>query len=241
MSEYDTSYVNAAYGGTLRQYIMKVFTTMGIGLAVTAAVAFFGYMSLVSGGIFYKLFTGSSMIIWILMIAQIGLCIALSAGINRMSTAAVTALFYGYAAITGVTFSFLPLAWGASTVFTAFLFAAVMFISCVVIGHFTSVDLSRFSGLAMGALVALIIMSILSMFIPALYNSLIYGYVGVAIFLFLTAWDMQKIKSFYYQTEGAGNAIRGNLAVYSAFQLYLDFINLFLYVLRILGSRSSRD
>ena len=84
----------------------------------------------------------------------------------------------------------------------------------------------------------MVIATIASMFIPALRESLFISYIGVILFLFLTAWDMQKIKSYYYGTQGGVGQMGGNLAVYGAFQLYLDFINLFMQILRILGSRS---
>ena len=90
----------------------------------------------------------------------------------------------------------------------------------------------------MGALLALVLVSVISLFVPVLRESMWIGYLGLAVFLGLTAFDMQKIKQFYYGT-GEGT-IRESLAVYAAFQLYLDFINMFLYILRILGSRSSR-
>jgi FtsH-binding integral membrane protein len=113
----------------------------------------------------------------------------------------------------------------------------VLFISCAIIGHTTSVDLSRFTGLLFGALLAVVIVSVLGIFIPALRGSLLIGYAGLIVFLGLTAFDMQKIKQYYYVPD---EKIKGNLAVYSAFQLYLDFINILLYILRILGNSKSR-
>ena len=237
MSEYNRPDAYAYESGTsLNAYVRKVFAIMGLGLGVTSLVAFLSYLSLMNGGIVYKIFTGSSLIAIILLVAQLGVAIALSAGLTRFSTGTCTALFFAYSALTGVTFSFLPLQFGVGTVFTAFLFAAVLFGCCAIIGYTTSVDLTKFSGLFMGGLLALILMSVISMFVPALRDSLIFGYLGLALFLGITAFDMQKIKQFYYGS-GVDGTIRSNLAVYSAFQLYLDFINIFLYVLRILGNR----
>jgi FtsH-binding integral membrane protein len=115
-----------------------------------------------------------------------------------------------------------------------------MFFCCAIIGHTTNVDLTKFSGLLIGGLIALVVATILSLFIPVLRDSLIISYIGVLLFLVITAWDMQKIKQFYYGTQGGMGTLGGNLAVYGAFQLYLDFINLFLRILQILGSRSNR-
>jgi FtsH-binding integral membrane protein len=157
-----------------------------------------------------------------------------------MNPGRAKAMFLGYAAITGFTFSILPLAFGTATVFTAFAFSAVMYFAAAVIGHFTRVDLSKFTGIFIGGLFALILVSILSMFIPALADSLVVSYIGVLLFLGITAWDMQRIKAFYYNTQG-NDTLSQNLAIYGAFELYLDFINIFLYVLRIFGRGSSRN
>ncbi len=243
MSEFNQSqtYVNEA-GTTLNAYITKVFTMMGIAVLITAAVAFGGYMSLINGGLLYNAYMSGAMSIGyiVCMIAQFGVCIFLSLRITKMETRTATILLYAYAALTGVTFSVLPMAFDIATVFTAFAFAAVMFFCCAVIGHTTSVDLTKFSGLLVGGLIALVVATVASIFIPALRNSLAISYIGVLLFLVITAWDMQKIKQFYYGTQGGFGTLGGNLAVYGAFQLYLDFINLFLRILRILGSRSNR-
>lgn len=235
MSEFNTNTYTQADDG-LRNYMLKVFTKMGLGLVVTTVVAFLCYLSLMNGGFMLSLISNS--IVWIvLLVAQFGFCIALSAGITRFSPMVCELLFYAYAAVTGITFSVLPASYGIDTIFTAFLFAAVLYGCCVVIGHTTHVDLSKFSGLLVGALLALVVTTVLSIFIPALRNSLIISYAGVIIFLAYTAWDTQKIKAYYYSENGYGSS--DNLAIYGAFQLYLDFINLFLYILQILGHNSS--
>ncbi len=240
MSEFNHSTYYSGTGDTLRAYINKVLVRMGVALGITGAVAFGLYMSLISGGFFFNVMMNfyTPMII-VVSIAQLVLCIMMGRRLMTMSASSCTAMFYGYAALTGITFSVLPLAFGAATVFEAFLFSAVMFFSCAVIGYTTDIDLSRFGGLLFGGLIALILVSVLSFFIPALRESLLISYVGVILFLGLTAYDMQKIKAFYYQ--GGYGTVGENLAIYGAFQLYLDFINLFLRVLQILArSRNSR-
>ncbi len=237
MSEFNSNYYEAA-GGDIRTYMNKVFSTMALGLGVTAAVAFFGFYSMIYGGIIYKLFMTVPFFSIILVIAEFGIVFSLSSGLTRLSPSACRGLFLAYSAITGLTFSVLPLAYGLGNVFVAFLFAAVLFVCMSIIGHTTNVDLSRFSGLMMGGLLALVVVSILSIFIPALRESMMIGYLGLILFLGLTAWDIQRIKRFYY--AGYGD-MRENMAIYGAFQLYLDFINIFLYVVRILGnSRNNR-
>ena len=176
--------------------------------------------------------------IFVLLIGELVVAIVFTARLKKMQPMTANILFYVYAALTGFSLSTVGLAYDVSTVFEAFLFAAVLFASCVVIGHTTRVDLSKFSGILIGGLIALVLVSLLEIFV--FHNTglnLIISYVGVVLFLFITAWDMQKIKAYYAQLDGYQD-MKSKMAVYSAFQLYLDFINIFLYVLRILGSRS---
>ena len=240
MSEFNNNaYTSIDSGTTLNGYIAKVFMHMGIGLALTAAIAFGLYILMASGSSLAYVLYGMPWISLVLLLVQLGLAIALGAGIMRFSTGTCRALFYGYAALTGVTFAVLPAAYGLGTFFTAFLFAAVLFGCCAVIGHTTNVDLTRFGGLLFGGLIALVIMTVVSLFIPALRNNIFIGYIGLFIFLVYTAFDMQKIRQFYY---GVGEGtIKENLAIYGAFQLYLDFINILLYILRILGNSRSKN
>ncbi len=240
MSEFNRERV---YSGTdgLQSYLTKVFTTMALGLGITAAVAIVGYINLINGGWMYSLLVNAGSLVSIVaLVAELGICISLSRNLQTMNNATARTLFFVYSAITGFTFSVLPISFGVATVFSAFLFSAVMFASCAMIGHFTKVDLSSFRGILMGGLIALIIASVASMFIPSLANSLMISYLGIIIFCALTAYDLQRIKAYYYQTSGY-DTLQGNLAVYGAFQLYLDFINIFLYVLRIFGGRNSRN
>ncbi len=238
MSEFNrdqTVYVNEQAG--LKDYIVGVFTKMGIALLITAASAYGLYasnliarMAMSSPGIL-------SMLYMLAIAVEFGIVIYLSSRLTTMSTNTATGLFYGYAVVTGLTFSTLFYAYDASTIAISFLFTAVVFFSCAIIGRFTNVDLSRFSGIMMGGLVALILVSILGMFIPAIGNSLLLSYVGILLFCGITAWDMQRIMSLYYQTNGGYGQTGANLAIYGAFELYLDFINLFLRILSVFGNR----
>lgn len=235
MSEFNTRTTYAQDG--LNAYLTKVFGKMGLGLLVTAAVAALSYFT----NFYYYFFAYTGVFGTIILIAlQFGVCIGLSSRITTMNTKTANGLFFAYAAITGFTFATLFYAYDIGTVFGAFAFSAVMFASCAVIGLTTNRDLTQFSTWFMGALIALVVATLVSMFIPALRNSLVLSYIGIVIFLGLTAWDIQKIKGIYYGTGSYGQ-LADNLAIYGAFQLYLDFINIFLYVIRILGSRSSRD
>ncbi len=241
MSEFNRSEYYSYTGDTLKAYINKVLLRMGTALAVTGAVAFGLYLSLMREGFFFQVLVNYyTPVLVVVSIAQIALCLVMGTRLTSLKAGTCTALFYGYAALTGITFSVLPLSFGAYTVFQAFLYAAIMFMSCAVIGHTTDIDLTRFRGMLFGGLIALLVATIASIFIPILRESLLISYFGVILFLGYTAYDMQRIKAFYYQADGYG-AVKENLAIYGAFQLYLDFINLFLRILTILSrNRNSR-
>lgn len=236
MSEFNTQARGFAQDD-VNAYLVKVFGKMGLGLAVTAIVAAVCYFT--NAWYYWYSLTGGIGTI-LLIVAQFGVVIGLSSKITTMETSTANILFLAYAALTGFSFSTLLYVYTEGAVFGAFAFSAVLFGSCAVIGATTNRDLSKFSTLLMGGLIALVVATIASMFIPALANSLLISYLGVIIFLGLTAWDMQRVKSMYYSVGGYGQ-VADNLAIYGAFELYLDFINIFLYVLRIFGSRSSND
>lgn len=240
MSNYEQSNVYYDSQDYLKSYILRVFLNMTKGLILTAVVAFAGYRSLASGGFLSSLVQNMPFLFIIILVVQLGLCLGLSFGLTKLSPTVATLLYYGYAVVTGITFSFLPYTYDVGTIFTAFLFAAIMFGSCAIIGKTTKVDLTRFGGLFMGALVAMLIATIVSVFVPVLRNSLVFSFVGIVLFLALTAYDMQKIKQMYYMSEG-NELLRENLAIYGAFQLYLDFINIFLRILQVLGRNNNRD
>jgi len=240
MSEFNRSNVYAGTGDSLRTYMTKVFMKMAAGLGVTALTSFACYLSLISGGIVYQILSGGMVFSLILLFVQLGLCVALTAGITRFSTGTATLLFYAYAALTGLTFSTFPVYFGVNTMFTAFLFCAVLFVCCAIIAHNTNIDMTQFRGILCAGLITLLIVTIASLFIPVLRESLAISYLGVILFLFYTVYDVQKIKAFYYAAAG-DERMSGNLAVYGAFELYLDFINLFIRIISILGRRNSRD
>lgn len=239
MSEF-SSYSYVATEDGLKSYVLKVFIKMGLGLLVTSLVAYLGFRNIMQGGMLYHaLVSDSGTIMVILPLVQLGVCMALSAGLYKFSVQTANVLFFAYAALTGVTFSVLPIMFEVITVFAAFAFAAVVFLSCAVIGYTTKVDISRFSGLLMGGLFALVALSIASMFIPILRESLWISYLTVILFVGITAWDMQRIKAMYLQSVDS-QELAEKFSVYGAFQLYLDFINLFIAILRIFGSRRRR-
>lgn len=228
-------YQEDSYREGFRSYLNNVFATMAIGLIVTTAMAYFCFRSLITGGFMYKVYVGAPLLMILLAVAQIGVVISLSALINRISVNTARLLFFGYCILTGINFGTLPLVYGLGTVFEAFAYAAIMFVVCCIIGHTTQIDLSRFGGLLTAGLITLIIMSIASIFLG---GNLIVGWLGLILFLGLTAFDMQMIKRNYEHLPYGD--VMEKYGIISALNLYLDFINMFIHLLRILASNKNR-
>lgn len=219
----------AAFGALMR----KVYAWMSLALIVTGLTAAyvannFAAVSMLTGGSF-----------WILMIAEIALVIAITAGINRLSFMTAGLLFILYSILNGVTMSFIFAVYTQSSIASTFFITAGTFAAMSLVGFFTKKDLSGMGKILFMALIGLIIASVVNMFMqsPAIYW--ITSYAGVLIFVGLTAWDTQKIKQMFLAYGYEVNEQTQKLALLGSLTLYLDFINLFLYLLRIFGNRSN--
>ena len=209
-------------------FLQRVFLWMFVGLAITGGVA----AAIGSSDQLLTDITQSPGIIIGVIVVQLGIVFGISFAINRISVGLATVLFLIYSATVGITFAFIFELYTTQSIFTTFLITAGMFGALAVWGAITDVDLSKVGSIAFMALIGLILATIVNIFWA---NSTLYWittYAGVLIFAALTAYDMQKLKQ-YAQAGGdsSGVAIRGALA------LYLDFINLFLFLLRIFGQR----
>ncbi|MCI6271883.1 MAG: Bax inhibitor-1/YccA family protein [Erysipelotrichaceae bacterium] len=222
-----------------KKFVTKTFGLMGVGLLVSALVAYLTFNDILNDGFIANLVFGNQFGFYVLFFGQLGLALFFGFMLYKMNPMIAYILFFVYCTFTGITFSVLPLAYGIYNVFYAFIFTAVLFICCAIIGHTTSIDISKFSGLLIGGLFTLVIISVVSMFINLDGISLIVCYGGVIIFLGITAWDTQKLKA-YYEMYSGDEEMLSRLSVYGAFQLYLDFINLFIYILRIIGRRGKK-
>jgi FtsH-binding integral membrane protein len=212
-------------------FLQRVFMWMFAGLAVTGGIAAW----IGSNEELLTTITETPGLVIGLVIAQLGLVLVLSFAITRISPTVATALFLLYAALTGVTFSFIFELYTTESIFTTFLIASAMFGALAVFGATTDMDLSKLGPILFAALVALIIATIVNLFVA---NSALYWittYAGVLIFAGLTVYDMQKLTQIGRQ--GLGDRQEGQLAIFGALSLYLDFINLFLFLLRIFGTR----
>lgn len=219
------------------QYLKRTFVQMAAGLGITAVVAWLCYYSLISGGIVYKAIVAVPYISLFLLAAELIVAIVFSARLMKMKASTVTILFYVYAFLTGISFSVLPLAYGIDNMFIAFGFAAGLFACMAVIGYTTKMDLTSLRPLLYAGLFVLIAATVVGIFINLAMLDMIICYVGIIIFMGLTAFDMQKMKQMYIDFAADGETTN-KISTFCAMQLYLDFINMFLYILRLLGSRN---
>lgn len=226
-------------GESLGRYTAKTFLLMFLGLMVTFGVALFlsnTYYGLYA--VVYALYYVPYVHL-ILLVAELAVVIGMTACLHKISTTTATVFFFLYSVLTGVTFSVIFLAYDLGSLILVFGATALYFGGMAVFGYVTNIDLSRMRNVLLGGLIFLIVMNVLMMFIPALeVADRVVCTIGVIIFLAYTAYDTQKIRSFYGAYQG-DEAMLKKASIFSALQLYLDFINMFLYLLRLLGKRKN--
>ncbi len=222
----------------LRAYMQKVYSYMAGGLALTgaAAVATFN-MAVTSDGTLTAfgntIFHGPMM--WVLILASLGIVMFLSFGIQRMSVATAQLSFWAYAAIMGMSFSSLGLVYTHGSIARVFFITAATFASTSLYGYTTKRDMTGFGSFLFMGLIGIIIASVVNIFLQSTAMNFALSVIGVLLFTGLTAWDTQQIKTMYYSTSG--EAALGKSAIMGALRLYLDFINLFMSLLRLFGDR----
>ena len=211
----------------------NVYTWMACGLAMTALTAM-----IVGRNENWVYTIATSGMYWGLLIAEVVLVIFLSARINKLSFATAGLMFAAYAILNGVTMSFIMLVYTAESIAQAFFVTAGTFGGMSLVGFFIKKDLSAMGRTLMMALIGLIIATIVNIFWQNSMMASLLNYAGVIIFVALTAYDTQKIKVMLQQAQYAGISDQTNkLALMGSLTLYLDFINLFLYILRLFGNR----
>lgn len=217
----------------LSKHYAKVFLWMALGLALTALVAFGVYGS----GLWIDIalsFGGYGS--FILLLAQLVLVIVFSAKLQTLSFQAVLTIFFAYSALTGINFSVLPAIYDLTSMGIAFLCASLLFVNLAIIGYTTKKDLSRLQPLLLAGLITLVVVTFINFFLQIDGLDRFMNYVGVFVFMVLIAFDMQKVKH-YYAMSASDEAFANKIAVYCALELYLDFVNIFLKILNILGKR----
>jgi FtsH-binding integral membrane protein len=215
-------------------YVRSVYNWMGIGLAITGLVAY--YMSTSESLI--RLVFGNPVILIVLIIAELGLVFSIAGMVNRMSAGTATALFVIYSGLNGVTLSSIFLVYVQASIVSTFFVCAATFIACSLYGWMTKRDLTSLGSFMMMGLIGIIIASLVNLFIRSSGLSMIISYIGVFVFVGLTAYDTQKIKNMAMtQPANLDGAVVRKGAILGALSLYLDFINLFLMLLSIFGQR----
>lgn len=218
-------------------YLTYSFVLMGIGLCLTALVAF-----LVLSTGFYRVIFSNGMISTILLLAQLAMAVSFGVAMNRASANTLTIMFICYSILTGLTFSTLGLAYTRSTLYYAFLITAVYYFCLAFVGLTTKRNLDKMGTFAMVGLVVLLISQLVLLLFHSPMSMHLYSALGLILFTGITIWDVSRMKKIMMQVDGDDLTAR-KWAVYFALELYLDFINIFLYILRLFseGSGSRRN
>lgn len=211
----------------------SVYVWMTLALVITGFTALYVAKSYT----LLNLMLQNQMAFWGVLIAELGLVFYMSARINRISFTTATILFIVYSILNGVTMSMLFLIYTMSSIATTFFVTAGTFGAMALFGYATKKDLTRIGNLCIMGVIGLIIASLVNMFLHNSMMDLIISYVGVLLFVGLTAYDSQKIKQMLSGEDIEVNETTQKITLMGALTLYLDFINLFLYLLRILGDR----
>ena len=209
----------------------KVFVWMTLALAITGLTAY----GVATSPALLSLIFSSKVTFFGLIIAEFALVFAISGAINRLSLSTATLLFILYSVVNGATLSTIFFAFSVATIGKVFFITAGTFGAMTLVGYTTKTDLTSMGKLLFMALLGIIIASVVNMFVASSGLDLILSYVGVLVFVGLTAYDTQKIKQMCQSAPDAGESTQ-KLALIGALSLYLDFINLFLYLLRIFGN-----
>ncbi len=216
----------------VNEFVRSVYNWMGIGLALTGLVAF--YVS--NSPTFLRIVFGNPIILILLIVAELGLVFAISGMVNRMSAGMATSLFVIYSALNGVVLSSIFIVYTRTSIVSTFFICAGTFIACSIFGWTTKKDLTSFGGFLFMGLIGIIIASVVNLFIRSSAMNLIISYIGVFVFVGLTAYDTQRLKQMALtQPAGLDAGVIRKGAILGALSLYLDFINLFLFLLRIFG------
>jgi hypothetical protein len=213
----------------LRNYMLRIYNYMASALALTGIVA---YVFAESG---MYLSIARTPLIYVVMLAPLGLVMLLSYGINRLSAAAAQGIFWVYAGLMGISLASVFLVFTGASVARVFFITAGTFAAMSLYGYTTKRDLSQLGAFMFMGLIGIVIASVVNIFLASSALQFAISVIGVVVFVGLTAWDTQSIKEMYY--EGDGHEIAGKKAVMGALRLYLDFVNLFMMLIQLLGVR----
>ncbi len=213
----------------LREYMLRVYNFMAAGLGLTGIVA---YAAVATG--FYQQIAGTPLM-WLVLLAPLGAVLLLSFRIERMSVGAAQATFWGYAALMGLSLAGIFLAYTGASVARVFFISAATFAAMSLYGYTTRRDLSQFGSFLFMGLIGVVLASLVNIFISSSALQFVISVVGVLVFTGLTAWDTQRIKEVYLESDPGD--VMSKKALMGALALYLDFINLFVMLLQLSGQR----
>ncbi|MFZ5571175.1 MAG: Bax inhibitor-1/YccA family protein [Thermodesulfobacteriota bacterium] len=231
--QHSIGYQGAQTQVAVNSFIRSVYNWMAVGLALTGVVAFW-----VAGSeTMLKLIFGNQLVFWGLIIGELALVFSLSARVHRMEASTATGLFLLYSALNGATLAAILLAYTMSSIATTFFICAGTFAACSIYGMTTKRDLTGVGQFMFMGLIGIVIATVVNLFVKSSGMEMIISYLGVFIFVGLTAYDTQKLKEMALsQPAGLDAAVIRKGAILGALSLYLDFINMFLFLLRIFGS-----
>ena len=218
-----------AYDAGLRSYMLSVYNYMASGVLLTGIVA----MLFASSGMAAQVL--ATPLRWVIMLAPLAFVMVLSFGINRLSTAAAQGLYWAFAVVMGLSLSSIFLVFTGTSIATTFFATAAAFAGLSLYGYTTKRDLSAFGTFLIMGVVGILIASLINLFVQSSGLQLVISFIGVLLFAGLTAYDTQKIKGMYYQVQGSDFV--GKSVVLGALTLYLDFVNMFTFLLNFMGSR----
>jgi FtsH-binding integral membrane protein len=213
----------------LREYMLRVYNYMASGLALTGIVA---YVAAYSG--FYARIMHTPLL-WLVILAPLALVMVMSYGLQRMRASTLQSIFWLYSGLMGLSLAMIFLVFTGASIARVFFITAGTFAAMSLYGYTTRRDLTQFGSFLFMGLIGVIIASLVNMFILSSAIQFAVSVIGVIVFTGLTAWDTQQIKEMYY--EGDGYEIASKKAVMGALRLYLDFINLFMMLMQLMGTR----
>jgi hypothetical protein len=229
----------AGFDAGLRSYMLSIYNYMASGVLLTGIIALLVSSNPALMSVFFSASAngsfGPTILGWIAMLSPLAMVLVMNFGVNKLSEGALKATFWAYCALMGVSLSTIFLAYTGASIATTFFVSAASFGALSLYGYTTKKDLSAFGKFLFMGLVGILIASIANMFLKSSGLDLAVSILGVLIFAGFTAYDTQRLKELYYQVQGSDMA--GKTAVLGALTLYLDFINLFLFLLRFLGDR----
>ncbi len=232
----------AAVDAGLRAHMLKVYNYMTMALVLTGAVAWFTYRAAVdpsspTGFSDLGMSLYFSPLRWVVMLAPLGFVFFLAARIGKMATATAQMVFWAFAGMMGLSLSSILIVYTGESITRVFFITAAMFGSMSLWGYTTKRDLSGMGSFLFMGLIGIIIAMVVNIFMQSEAMAFVISVLGVLIFVGLTAWDTQKIKSLYLGSRENDETV-GKLAIMGALTLYLDFINMFLFMLRLFGNRN---